>query len=77
MTTLHASTGNSVAYSKGAADVIVDGCIHWLTESRESLLTSSDRDRLRDVEERMASDGLRVLAIAKKRTRSLRTPNGT
>ena len=39
-----------------------------MTESGETLLTPSDRDRLRDVEERMASDGLRVLAIARKRT---------
>ena len=71
MTTLHASEGTSVAYSKGAADVIVDGCSHWMAESGETRLTPSDRDRLRDVEERMASDGLRVLAVARKTAQSL------
>jgi Ca2+-transporting ATPase len=34
-------------------------------------LTPSDRDRLREVEERMARDGLRVLAIARKHAATL------
>jgi Ca2+-transporting ATPase len=66
MTTLHADAGASLAYSKGAADVVLDGCTYCVGASGESLLTPSDRDRLRDVEQRMASDGLRVLAIARK-----------
>jgi P-type Ca2+ transporter type 2C len=71
MTTLHASAELSVAYSKGAADVIVDGSTRWVTGSGEPLLTASHRDRLRDVEERMAGEGLRVLAVARKHTTSL------
>jgi phosphoserine phosphatase len=66
MTTLHTNAGASLAYSKGAVDVVLDGCTSWVGPSGESLLTPSDRDRLREVEERMASDGLRVLAIARK-----------
>jgi len=71
MTTLHADAGTSLAYSKGATEVVLDGCTYWLGPSGESLLTPSDRDRLREVEERMASDGLRVLAIARKHDASV------
>jgi P-type Ca2+ transporter type 2C len=71
MTTLHESAGTSVVYSKGAADVILDGCTSWLSESGDALLTPSVRDTLQGLEEQMASDGLRVLAIARKYARSL------
>ena len=71
MTTFHMDAGASLAYSKGATDVVLDGCAYWLGPSGESLLTPSDRDRLRGVEERMARDGLRVLAIARKHAATL------
>jgi Ca2+-transporting ATPase len=66
MTTIHEAAGSSVAYSKGAADVIIDGCTRWVSESNEVSLTPLDRDRLREIEERLADDGLRVLAVARK-----------
>ena len=34
-------------------------------------MTPSDRDRLRDVEQQMAIDGLRILAVARKTAQSL------
>jgi P-type Ca2+ transporter type 2C len=71
MTTFHTDAGASLAYSKGATDVVLDGCTYWVSPSGESLLTPSDRDRLRGVEERMARDGLRVLAIARKHAATL------
>jgi Ca2+-transporting ATPase len=71
MTTLHTDAGASLAYSKGATDVVLDGCTYWVGPSGESPLTPSDRDRLREVEERMATDGLRVLAIARKHAATL------
>lgn len=66
MTTLHDAAGSSVAYSKGAADVILDGCTYWMGAAGEALLTPSDRDSLHAIEQRMASEGLRILAIARK-----------
>ena len=80
MTTLHdVVRTTSVAYSKGAADVILDGCellddrIAERRRSRRRIAT-----RLRDVEQRMAGDGLRVLAIARKYAQPRwPTPNGT
>jgi P-type Ca2+ transporter type 2C len=71
MTTLHESAGTSVVYSKGAADVILDDCTFWMSESGDAPLTPSMRDTLQGIEERMAGDGLRVLAIARKHARSL------
>ena len=71
MTTLHDSRDTSVAYSKGSTDVILEGCSYWIGESGEALLTPSDRDRLQDIEQQMASDGLRILAVARKTAQSL------
>lgn len=71
MTTLHDTGGASIAYSKGAADVILDGCAYWISESGETLLTPSVRDVLQGIERQMAGGGLRVLAIARKYGQSL------
>jgi Ca2+-transporting ATPase len=71
ITTLHAASGASVAYSKGAADVILENCTEWISSAGEALLTPSDRDSLCDIEQRMAGAGLRVLAIARKNDASL------
>jgi Ca2+-transporting ATPase len=67
MTTLHRTTdGVDVAYSKGAAEEVLAGCTMQLLSGQDVALTSSDRERIRAVEYRMAGDGLRVLAIARK-----------
>ena len=71
MTTLHCSGSGTIAYSKGAADVILPGCDYELEEHREVLLTHVRRDVIADVEHRMAAQGLRVLALARKRAGSL------
>ena len=67
MTTLHArAAGGTIAFSKGAADVIVPGCASWTGPGGESLMSTADRDRVRMVEQQMAGDGLRVLAVARR-----------
>ncbi len=67
MTTLHGSGSDLVAYSKGAAEDVIAGCSRQCVDGNEVLLTAADREWLKDVEQRMAGDGLRVLAIAMKR----------
>ena len=75
MTTLHfTSTGSAgagdellVAYSKGAVDVILPDCPTWEQAGREVPLPPSDRAAVLAYEREMASGGLRVLAIARKR----------
>jgi Ca2+-transporting ATPase len=67
MTTVHqAADGGSVAYSKGAAEEVLAGCTGQRRSGRDIELTASDRERVRAVEQRMAADGLRVLALARK-----------
>jgi Ca2+-transporting ATPase len=66
MTTLHGAPPRLVAYSKGAAEDIIASCSHQFVGGEAAVLTVADRDWLRDVEQRMAANGLRVLAIAMK-----------
>jgi Ca2+-transporting ATPase len=67
MTTVHqAADGGSVAYSKGATEEVLAGCTGQRRSGRDIELTASDRERVRAVEQRMAADGLRVLALARK-----------
>jgi P-type Ca2+ transporter type 2C len=75
MTTLHkAANGAVVAYSKGAAEEILAGCASQLRGGREVVLTTADRERARAVEQRMAADGLRVLALARKTGTTIEDP---
>ena len=66
MTTLHTTTAGVVAYSKGAADDVLASCTSQLRSGDEVPLTDASRERIRAIEQRMASEGLRVLAIARK-----------
>jgi Ca2+-transporting ATPase len=66
MTTLHAAAAGTTAYSKGAADVVVADCEFELRGDIAVPLTPADRLRLYEVERRMADQGLRVLALARK-----------
>lgn len=56
--------GGRLIYSKGAADVILNGCTKILTHGGIRALTYSDRRRINEVCDRMSSDALRVLAFS-------------
>jgi Ca2+-transporting ATPase len=71
MTTLHTTTSGVVAYSKGAADEVLASCTTELRSGQGVPLTASDRERIISTEQRMAGEGLRVLAIARKSGASL------
>jgi Ca2+-transporting ATPase len=71
MTTLHDASGERVAYSKGAADIIMEGSSCWSDGSQESAFTPEIRGATREAERRMAAEGLRVLAISRKSAASL------
>jgi P-type Ca2+ transporter type 2C len=66
MTTLHATSQGPVAYSKGAPDDVLATCTSQWCAGRAAPLTESSRERIRAIEQRMAGDGLRVLAVASK-----------
>jgi P-type Ca2+ transporter type 2C len=66
MTTLHTSPHGSLAYSKGAPEIILASCTRELTADGERPLDPAGREAILDEARRMASDALRVLAVASK-----------
>ncbi len=66
MTTLHASPEGVVAYSKGAPEFILDSCARQLTATGEITLSKARRAETIHAAQEMASEALRVLAIAYK-----------
>jgi Ca2+-transporting ATPase len=71
MTTLHTAASGSIAYSKGAADEVLGSCTSQLRSSGEVPLTEAGREDIRAIEQRLAGEGLRVLAVARKSTSSI------
>ena len=71
MTTLHSTKTGSIAYSKGAADDVLASCISQFAIDRDIPLTDECRTRVLAVERGMASEGLRVLAVARKLSTSI------
>ncbi len=66
MTTLHSVDGGLIAYAKGAPEVILEGCDFVLTQSGAAGLDSAGRGRILDAAQELASQALRVLAVASK-----------
>jgi Ca2+-transporting ATPase len=63
---LTSSAGALLVFTKGAPDIVLAHCTqHWLGD-RAQPLTEQDREHLLDVNTAMASDALRVLAVALK-----------
>ena len=71
MTTLHALTEGVVAYSKGAPETILASCDRQLTADGETQLDAANREVILDAARQMASEALRVLAVASKPGASL------
>jgi Ca2+-transporting ATPase len=65
MTTLHTSSAGAVAYSKGAPEFILHSCVRQLTAGARELSKASQAEIIQIAQE-MASEALRVLAIAYK-----------
>lgn len=64
MTTIHKTSQGHVAFSKGAAEVILDSCNRVLRNGEEAPLTSEDRNAISTIARQMAEDALRVLGLA-------------
>ena len=61
MTTFHRWPGGYMALTKGGTDVMLEKAVNVLTERK---LAPIDADAINRVNDRMADDGLRVLAVA-------------
>ena len=66
MTTLHTSVEGVVAYSKGAPEIILDSCSRQLATEGEKPLDATSREIILETARQMASEALRVLAMASK-----------
>jgi Ca2+-transporting ATPase len=66
MTTLHETHDGMVAYAKGAPEVILGDCTRQLDASGETALDDADRGELLAAARQMASEALRVLAVARR-----------
>ncbi|MCM2251130.1 MAG: HAD-IC family P-type ATPase, partial [Ramlibacter sp.] len=67
MTTIHSRSGADpavIAYVKGAPDVVLDLCTHSLQDGTPVPLTPAMRETILGQNHEMASDALRVLAVA-------------
>jgi Ca2+-transporting ATPase len=66
MTTLHAGADGTVAYAKGAPEVILDSCTRQSTATGDVPIGARDRELILEVARRMAGKALRVLAVASR-----------
>lgn len=67
MTTIHRKGAEKIAYTKGAADEMIDLCQSTWIHGREMAFSSKAKKEAREAVEQMADRALRVLAIAIKR----------
>jgi P-type Ca2+ transporter type 2C len=71
MTTLHNGPEGVVAYSKGAPEIIFDSCTWHLTEEGKAPLDVAYKEMILQMAHQMASEALRILAVASKPGASL------
>ncbi|MDD4319585.1 MAG: cation-translocating P-type ATPase [Candidatus Peribacteraceae bacterium] len=68
MTTLHRTEGGTVAFAKGAPEMLLPSCTAIRTSDGDRPLDPALRETLLRQTQRMAQDALRVLAVAEKKT---------
>ena len=73
MTTLHSNGQGMVAYAKGAPEIILASCARRLTAQGEADLDPAGREAILAAARQMASQALRVLAVAYKQGATLQT----
>jgi P-type Ca2+ transporter type 2C len=71
MTTLHRTPEGTVAYAKGAPEVILAACTRVLEADGPRVLGAEQRERWLEIAREMAGQALRVLAVAMKDRASL------
>ncbi len=66
MTTLHKGEDGHMAYAKGAVEMLLQSCTRIWGKDGERPLTDADRAAVLDTAKQMASQAMRVLAVARK-----------
>ena len=66
MSTVHAKDGRFLQYTKGAPDVVLDRCTHYLKDGVPTPITDEYRTEILKANKEMADRALRVLACAER-----------
>lgn len=74
MSTFHKQGSGIIQYTKGAPDVLLQKCTHWMQDGQPRPLTQADRSRILAENRRMAAQALRVLAAACRSWEKLPAP---
>jgi Ca2+-transporting ATPase len=74
MTTVHAGPGRVVAFTKGAPEVVIDRCVRVADGPALDGVIGESRAVLHAAADRLAAEGMRVLAIAMRELPSLPSP---
>ena len=64
MSTVHSAVNGAVQYTKGAPDVVIGKCTHYIVEGEPVLMTEEYRREILRANKEMADRALRVLACA-------------
>ncbi len=72
MTTIHKSAdGDLIAFMKGAPEIVLQRCTHVLRNGKPEKLSEEHRKEILSINEQMANEALRVLALAYKELNNL------
>jgi len=66
MSTVHETEGGFVQYTKGAPDVVIDRCTHYLENGKPVPMTAEYKAQILSANKQMADRALRVLACAER-----------
>jgi len=66
MTTIHKCGSKYLIITKGAPDILISKCTNYIENNTECILSSSKKSEFLGLNDKMASDALRVLAVAIK-----------
>ena len=66
MTTVHVIEGNHIQYTKGAPDVVIGKCTHYLENGKPVAMTEAYKNEILTANKTMADKALRVLACAQR-----------
>ena len=66
MSTVHRAESGYIQYTKGAPDVIVDRCTHYLENGSAVPMTAEYKAKIKEANKAMADKALRVLACAER-----------
>lgn len=67
MTTVHSAAVGYIQYTKGAPDVIIDRCSHYLKDGIPTPMTEEYKNEILAANKAMADQALRVLAAAERK----------